>query len=139
MTYATLADMQARFNDRELIQLTDESDAPAAIDEIKVGKALTDASGLIDSYIGGRYTLPLATVPHQLVRFCCDIAWKYLWGDRASEQVQKNHDAALKFLEHVSAGKAKLDVEGSPAPSNVGSPIWTEPTRVFTDDALKDY
>ncbi|MBX3447514.1 MAG: DUF1320 domain-containing protein [Parvibaculaceae bacterium] len=139
MTYATLDDMKARFKEQELIELTDHANVPPEeIDEVMVGKALADAGGLIDSYIGGRYTLPLSTVPHQLVRYCCDIAWKYLWGDSAPEAVQKNHDIAVRYLADVSAGKAKLDVQGEPAPSGVAA-SFDGPERLFSRDKLKGF
>lgn len=139
MNYASLDDMRTRFGDEELVQLTDRENHPASvIDESVVAKALGDAHSLIDGYISGRHTLPFVTVPFSLVRAACDIARKYLHGERASEAVVKAHDAAVKFLVDVSLGRVKLDIQGE-APSPVGSPIWSEPERVFTDDTLKGY
>ena len=37
--------------------------------------ALSDAGGLIDSYISARYVLPLSVVPQALAQQCCAIAF----------------------------------------------------------------
>jgi len=141
MSYASLQDLKDRFAEEDIIQLTDETNVPpAAIDETTVARALDDAGALIDGYVGKRYTLPLATVPHQLIRAACDIAWYYLHGERASETVKKNHDAAVQLLRDISAAKVNLEVAGETvAATPVGSPVFKEPTRVFTDETLKDY
>ena len=57
--YCSVDDMANRFDLNELIQLTDSSGL-GLIDEQVVTAAITDASSVIDGYLGGRYPLPLS-------------------------------------------------------------------------------
>lgn len=112
MSYITLKDLRDRFGDVELIQLTDTHDNDA-IDQVKVNQAIADADAMIDSYIGGRYGLPLVETPTVLVKPACDITRYYLYDDNTTELVENNYNTALKFLKDVQAGKATLGISES--------------------------
>jgi phage gp36-like protein len=47
--------------------------------------------------------LPLPTVPAVLTRITCDIARYRLWEDRASDEVRRRYDDAVKLLTHISS------------------------------------
>lgn len=128
MTYATAADMVARFGARELVQLTD----PAAqqLDEGRIATALQDAHMLIDGLIGRAYVLPLAGCatdasgermpPPQLVRIACDIARYYLYDDLAPQsEVAARHKQALAELEAIASGQALLSCPLGDAPGRL--------------------
>lgn len=105
--YCTLEDMVNRFGLEELIQLTDSS-GTGIIDNDEVNAAVDDASNLIDGYLGGRYTLPLTSVPSVLIRICANIARYNLYDSNVSEVVERNYKDALTFLDAVGKGTLKL-------------------------------
>lgn len=107
MTYCVLQDLRDRYGDQELIQLTDR-DGLGVIDEAVIGRAISDADGEIDSYLGGRFDLPLTTVSKAVTRVACDIARYYLYDDKATEAVIRRYNDAVKFIRAV--GKGDIDV-----------------------------
>ena len=69
------------------------------------------AGAEIDSYAGGRYTLPLAG-SGQVKDLCLRIAIYRLYANRQKqipETVVKDRDDAIALLKDVAAGKASLD------------------------------
>ena len=141
MSYAIQQDMVDRFAQTELVQLTNP-DNPAAttINATVLGKALTDADAMIDGYLQGRYTLPLAVVPQALTRYACDLARYFLYDDHASEQVQKRYDDVIKFLEQVAQGKITLGLSstgGEPAEAD-GAQMESD-APVFRRDDSTDF
>lgn len=132
MAYATLQDLIARFGEDELLGLSDRARA-GAIDAAVVEEALTDAAATIDSYLGGRYRLPLTAVDPRLKRVACDLARRYLYAERCTDEVLAIEKRALEWLRDVAAGKAVLAVP-SDTPTPSGMVVMTEETRpVFRD------
>ncbi len=121
MPYCTKQDMIDRFGQSELVDLTDRADL-GVIDDTVLTRAIDDASAEIDSYLSGRYELPLDNVPSVLVRFACNMARYHLYDEGASEQVNKNYDGAVKFLRAVSKGDASI------GPASDGSEPQTDNT-----------
>ena len=112
MAYATQADMVSRFGTDQLVEITDRADPPTgAIDATALGGALDDAESEIDSYIMGRYTLPLANPPQVLTRLACDMARYYLAADRVTGIITQRYSDAVKFLQAVAAGRASLGID----------------------------
>lgn len=118
--YATTQDMINRFGEEELQLLTDRDGSLGAIADLVLDQAIADASAEIDGYLGGRYTLPLPSVPAVLTRICCDIARYLLHDERAPEQLQKRYEASVKFLRSLGNGELSLGQPdaGSSGPSN---------------------
>jgi len=112
--YCTKQDLIDRFGQDELVDLTDRVNADV-IDDSVLGQAIADAGAEMDGYLGGRYQLPLATVPPVLKALCCNIARYKLYDEQASEQVIKRYDSAIKFLFSVSKGEISLGVDGTGA------------------------
>ena len=139
MNYATLAGLISRFGETELVQLTDRTGANA-IDTAVVDRAIADAAAEIDGYLQGRYELPLATVPAIITAYACDIARYRLFDDRATEQVTKRYDDAIRFLKLVAKGEVQLGTApGGDAPDTTGGPAASAEERVFTRENLQDY
>lgn len=115
MTYATQSDLETRFKQQELIDLTDEANS-GVIDVAAVAVALVDADAEINGYLAGRYSLPLAQTSPELVRLACDIARYKLYDARATEQVKARYDDAIKKLRDVSSGKASLGIDQASQP-----------------------
>lgn len=139
MSYATQQHMVDRFGDTELVQLTDRTNA-GYIGTAVLNQAIADADTEINGYLAGRYALPLTSTPPVLITYACDIARYRLYDDRASEQVTKRYNDALKFLQMVAKGDISLglDTSGTPPPSS-GGPTVEAAERVFTRDSLKDF
>ena len=143
MTYATRLDLVDRFGERELVQLTDRINVPpTTVDDVAVGRALADATGLIDGYVGKVARLPLAPAPAHLIKIACDLAWYSLHGKRADKDspVTRAHGEALAWLRDVAAGRVRLDDAGAtpPAPEGAAGRVSaSEP--VFTRDRLRGF
>lgn len=120
--YATATAMISRFGEQDLRLLTEREDStPGEINLPVLEQALADASAEIDSYLGGRYQLPLAVVPDALERSCCDVARYLLLGDRAPEQVEKRYNAVVKWLTLVSKGDIQLGLGGGETVESTGT------------------
>lgn len=117
MAYAALTDMQSRFGEDELVQLTDRH-GDGMIDPVALEQALIDASAVIDGYLAGRYPVPLAPVPPILVGYACDLARLRLYKDAPPEIVVRRGDEAIKFLALVGQGKINLGAAPEPASDN---------------------
>lgn len=133
--YCTVADFVARFSLIELLQLADRDDAgevDAAVEAVFAGRA-ADAKALIDSYLEQRYRerMPFATVPAALVTVSCDIVRYLLHTVSRPDEVAEPYKAAIKWLEHVAAGRAALDAGGTEPPKTGGLPVMVSDGRVF--------
>ncbi|MFA5825840.1 MAG: DUF1320 domain-containing protein [Gallionellaceae bacterium] len=141
MSYATLADLIDQFDEHEVLALTDRN-GDGVPDAPLVAKALLRASNTIDSYLAGRFPLPLSVVPDQLVDLCCDIARYKLVGSTVTEteEVRNRYKDALKALEQIRDGKLDigLTVAGA-APAENASVRVVGGGRVFTRDSLRDF
>lgn len=135
--YCTQQNLIDRFGQTEIIQLTDRAIPPAGtINTTVLEQAISDADAEINSYLTG-YTLPLVTVPANLVRIACDISRYYLYEDRVIEQVQTRYDAAIKYLTQVAKGVIKLgpDTDGTVAVVSSDSAQFSSSPSVFGRDA----
>lgn len=132
MAYATLAELQLRISESELIRLTDEPDA-GAIDEAKIEAALEAASIEIDSYLAARYPLPLPLPQPLLQPICVDLAvWNlYAIVEHAGvpEVRRERYDQAVAALKRMASGAQTLGI----APQEVGSEaaVFAGPPRLF--------
>ncbi|ETS32096.1 hypothetical protein BB987_20405 [Photorhabdus temperata] len=117
MSYATLADMYARYSRDGLNTLTDvkiDDWAALTADELTLVRqrliqtALDDACATIDGYIDSRATLPLKTVPSVLIRVACVLARFSLEDGAATEKATKDSEDAIRLLEKVAAGDVSL-------------------------------
>lgn len=165
LTYATVADMVARYGERELILLTDVTNIPpSTIDTDRVETKLADAAAFVDGYVGQVYRLPLAgcakpltvpggeveyVAPPVVTRLTCDLARYYLYDDLAPEnEVYRRYKAAVRELEAIAAGAAQLACPwgGSPgaligadAQSGGNETRFEFSPRAITDDTLRGY
>lgn len=143
MAYAQKSDLIDRFGERELVQLTDRTHTPpSTVDDVVVGRALDDAAGLIDGYLGKVYALPLASIPANLIKLSADIARYYLHGKSADKDsaVTRAHGEAIAWLKDVAAGRVQLDAGGEvPAtvPGSAGRFTGSDP--VFTRASLRGF
>ena len=135
MSYITKADLIARFGRDELTQLTDR-DRSGVIDDLALDAAIADAGGLIDSYIGGRYALPISQPVPILTRYAGDLVRYFLFDDRATDEVIRRYDDVVAYLGKVSSGKVQLGINasGGKPPTHSNHAQMTGPGRVFGRD-----
>lgn len=134
MAYATRNDMAARFGEDELIELTDRANV-GQVDELVLAGALDDASAEIDSYLAGRYAVPLAQAPRFLAGLCSDIARYRLCGSgtRSTDEIHERYRNAIRFLEKVSSGAVSIGpVAGTGTVPEADNPvIFTNGGKAF--------
>lgn len=140
MTYATKQNLIDRFGQVEIAQLTDRS-AGTTIDDTVVSRALEDADAMINGYLQGRYTLPLASVPAMLVTVACNIARYQLFEDRVTEIVRQRYEDAIAWLKDVAAGRVALglDAAGDETQQETGTVDYEANDRVFDQDSLASF
>lgn len=131
MAYCTQADLVERFGEDELLDLAPD-ETGTAIDAGIVQRAIDDAAGEIDGRItAGGYEVPLASVPRIVTAYACDIARYRLFDERATEQVAKRYDDAIKFLRAVAKGEVKLGISPSGDDATSGTAVFQSDARVF--------
>lgn len=111
MTYCTRSDLENRFGSDVLADL--EYGRPNAVAE-----AIADASSLIDSYIGARYSLPLTTVPATLVSAARDLV-RYSLDVDPTDAVKDRRSQAVDYLKALASGKATLGIPQAQEPESL--------------------
>lgn len=141
MAYATLQNLIDRYEEAELVHLTDRAQPPAGVvDETVVARALDDASAEIDSYLAARYGTLLGTDYPVLRDACCTLARERLFDDRATEVVKRDADRVREWLRDVADARASLIVTGDGAAAVQPGPVTYRPgARVFTRDTMADF
>lgn len=141
MPYADETDFIEAFGLQLTIELTNLEDPEAdTVDSTVMTRGLTRATSLIDGYLSGRYSLPLASTPELLKSLCLDIA-RYNLGHYAKEDdVRQRFEDALKMLQQIANGTLNLGLPAVDTPTTTsGSPQWSAPARVFDSDSLRGF
>jgi phage gp36-like protein len=109
--------------------------AYAGIAPALVTAAIEHASGIADSYIAKRYTLPLTSASEPLKRAVADIAAWFVLGYRGFDPQPQNgaaaqarHDQAIAWLARVATGEVEIigggDL-GEPLCASSGNLEWS--------------
>lgn len=141
-TYAVQQDMVDRFGESELVRITDRTSdrSGTTIDTTVLARALADAHSDIDSYLMGRYSLPLTTVPTRLKTACADLARYKLYHRDPPEHIRRTYEDQVRWLEKVGEGKLALGLDSSDDPvSPSAEPQIDAPDRVFSATTLADF
>lgn len=127
MAYCTVADLVARFGETEIAQLTDLEDREL-VNEETVQAAITDAGGEIDSYIGGRYALPITdAVPDMLRAGCMDLARYRLYDDHPPEVVKERRANFVTWLNRVAMGHVQLALSAPATDALTSGVAYSDP------------
>lgn len=107
---AELLDVSLRGGDRSAWSLPEVAAADEALERINA--AIVETDGLIEGYIGGRYTVPLASVPVILAGWARAIVRYKLhpWreGEERTDPIIRDYRDAIKFLSLIAEGKFSL-------------------------------
>lgn len=138
MVYGELLTQAAAGDD--LSAYSPEEQAAAGQALAKVERALQDAEQTINSYLGGRYQLPLTSAPEVLERIAGQLARYFLYDDAATEQITTLYKDSIKFLESVSTGKVQLGPTdtGAIAQPSAGAEMVSG-ALVFARDTSRGY
>lgn len=133
MPYCTKVDLLLQISEAVLIQLTDDVDVGVVDDSVVTG-AIGDADDEIDSYCGGRYSVPFVTIPGIIKKISVDIAIYNLYARRkgAPDDRKIRYDAAVRLLRDVSRGLVTLGAD-APSPVTTGDTVAVSGNdRLFT-------
>jgi phage gp36-like protein len=139
MSYCTPQDLIDRFGEQELIQLTDLN-RTRQIGQVVLNQAMVDADSEIDSFLRLRYSLPLLTIPTELIAIACDITRYRLMREGATEAVAKRYELAVSFLKNLSSGKAVLprevNAQSTSSENQLCAPKLSASQMLFSDQFL---
>ncbi len=140
-SYATTSDMLARFDEAELIQLTDD-EATGSLNVARLTRSLDQADNLIDASVGAFYkridaSLP---VPPLLTDLACEIAhFKLYRRANAPEGVAKAYDKAVQTLRDLAKGVMKLDQGEEAYAERDGQVLVQSSERLLSRESMKGF
>ena len=145
--YATTSDMAERFeSDAHLAHLTDTADTTGVSSDTRVNEALSQAEGLMNSYIGRKYKIPYAdgdtVVDAVLKSVCLDLAVFFLVarpGTTVTARIQQAYDNALAWLKDIAKGEAVLPASATPTSTATRGPMVAYSTAATDDDSLRSF
>jgi len=143
MPYSTVDDIKKMLPEEIIVQLTDD-EASGSLNAARAEEAISQADAEIDSYLGGRYSVPLASAPEIVRKLSVDIAIYNLYSRLVSEAPAaraERYRAAVRQLEAISAGRASLGVDPAPGASKDGRAETNRAggENVFTRESLKGF
>lgn len=119
MSYATVQNMIDAFSEQEMVDITDKTGS-GVIGAAEMLAALESADAEIDSYLAGRYPVPLTPVPRVIMLWACEIARYRLYKSKPLDAVVERYKAAIRSLENVAKGVIKLGAEPPAQTVSVG-------------------
>lgn len=141
MAYCTLDDLKKLISVQTLLQLTDDEGIgsfvvdPPNLPYLVVLQAITDAETLINSYLGGRYTVPVTKVPvpPMIVQIAQNLALCNLYDRKRDldlpEGIKYRRDRHIGFLKDIGNEKAEI-----PELENTEADIGPAPYLVSKDE-----
>ncbi len=138
MAYALRDDIITLYSEDALYVA--DRDGDGVVDAGAVARALTSASGEIDSYLGVRYSLPLEVAPELLRQFCVDIAIYRLAlsCDVLSEEHRRRYEDTIKHLDKIAKGTASLNLPG-PVDPDTGEATQTSPRPIVAGGPPREF
>ncbi|WP_020403744.1 gp436 family protein [Gracilimonas tropica] len=141
MAYSTDADLYDRIDQEMVIQLTDD-DNSGSVDQTVLDNKRADASEVINTYLRGKYEVPLDPAPKILTNIEADLLVHSLYARRANyeipDSVKESKKDALDLLMKINQGKILLEDQPDVAS---GSLVTNKSStdRLFPDDTLKQF
>jgi phage gp36-like protein len=139
MAYATLDDLVLSWDSDVVSRLSIRPEDPDGSQT--VGRALDNASALIDAQLSVRFTLPVPTVSPILVKICVDlaVAEMAIGADLMTDIIDKRESRARADLKLIAEGKMNLGLPtASTSESDRPKPIFGPGgAKLFTRDRLR--
>lgn len=141
--YSALDDIKKLIPEETLIQLTDD-EGIGTITQGRVDEAITQADSEIDSYCGGRYSVPFVTVPGIVKKISVDIAIYNLYSRRVEVLPETRADRyknAIRQLEGIAKGVISIGVDPAPSAATQSSNTVEVATseKIFSRDNMTGF
>lgn len=141
MAYSTDTDLYDRIDQEMVIQLTDDANA-GEVDQAKLDNLRADCSELINTYLRGRYTVPVDPAPEILVNIESDLLVHKLYqrrpGYEIPDSISDSKKDAMELLKQINLGKVLL--EDQPDIAEGAIQINKKASdRIFPDDTLNSF
>lgn len=136
--FVTIADMEARFDRAELVQLTNQ-DGTDGIDAARLNQALKRANNEVLSHVAAKYDVAAGLAQVAIDRLCdiaADLARFYLYRETPSDGVKDRYQAARSDLRDLRDGKTKLDTGSQQIAARPEGVLVSAPERVFGRDSM---
>lgn len=90
------------------------ADSGLVQDDTVIEQAIKQASSMIDSYAGYRYTIPITNVTDQIKSICVDITLYILFRRKnaVTDTIYKSYLTATQYLRDLATDKAMIDGAG---------------------------
>jgi len=128
MAYCSYNDLVLAFGENEVVNMLDR-DRDGTEDDGVADDGIAFATDLIDGYLRERYSLPISSVPRNLVGVACDIARYRYYQDQPTDLIVMRYQAALEWLRDVSNGIVNIEIIDEPISTFIAS---STPEQVFT-------
>lgn len=141
MAYATIDQLVDRYGERLLLQVTDRSTPPAGvIDTAVVDRALANTDATIDSYLAGRYALPLDQAPPLLTDLAQAITIYKLHPFAPDLKIEQDYKDAVASLDRIAKGVMRLPIAGvEPVSSGAAGVEVIDRDRDMTPENLRGF
>lgn len=137
--YANTQDIIDRYGP-DSVKLASDRDHDQVNDTETVTKALEDACGIINVWIGAKYDLPLTPpFPEALIACNVDIAHYRLHFQHGvlTDEIRQRYDDCIALLKAIADGDASLGLDDPPT-SVGGAATLDGPGRLFTRTTLRN-
>lgn len=144
MAYSTQTDIEKMLPASDVVDLTDDEGTGAQV-AARVSEAITQADAEIDSYCGGRYSVPFSSVPDIVKKCSVDIAIYNLYSRRVEtipETRSERYKNAIRQLEGIAKGIISIGEDPEPTASTGASYAEcnkTESDRIFTRPKMRGF
>jgi len=140
MTYITQAELETAYGVKEIADLADR-DADGVADAPVVAAAIERATGLIDSHLRSRFTVPLSSTPDLVREIALSLTRYFLADENASERTRADHKQALVWLKEIREGKIDigLDDTDTAVEATSGGAQFAHGGGAFDEDALNEF
>lgn len=123
MAYSTQSDVQTAIGGSVRLREFSDLENTGSIDAAVVARAIAEADGIINSYIGHRFAVPLAVVPATVSTLSARWASRILRMNRYQGQIDPSavdqEKLDHKWLEGVAEGLYSLGVEPTPPKASI--------------------
>lgn len=143
MSYCTQTDLLEEITEEVLVSLTDIEGETGAVVASRVTSAIERAEAVINGYIGGRVSVPLADpVPDTIREMAVDIAIFTLFTrvEQLPKFREKRYEDAIRWLESYRDEGGSIGAPGEEGGSGTsGAPVYDVPEADFTEDVWELY
>ncbi|MBF0568954.1 MAG: DUF1320 domain-containing protein [Nitrospirae bacterium] len=143
MAYISASDISYVMTDTELIQLTDDAGTGSIVTG-RVNEVIGMAAAIIDSYIGGRYKVPLTALVPEVVKTVSVSIGVYLLYMRSGfpvipDKFKWAYDDAITLLKDIARGTATLGIEETTQERENAASNKPANDRIFTNNSMRGY